>query len=102
MDETGVKFLGFFVGTINSKRHFIRKNMAMWYKLTSTVRRRRRDSKSLYYFFFRPRGRFVFQSKISGKCFYIHILYLLFHRNNHILARSRRSACLPTFAPRTI
>ena len=54
--------------------------MAMWYKLTSTVRRQKRDSKSLYYFFFRPRGRFVFQSKISGKFFEIHILYVLFDR----------------------
>ena len=54
--------------------------MAMWYKLTPTIRRQKRDSKSLYYVFFRPRGRFVFQSKISGKCFEIHILYLLFYR----------------------
>ena len=45
----------FFVGTINSKRHFIRKIMAMWFKLTSTVRRQKRDSKSLYYFFSSPR-----------------------------------------------
>lgn len=69
--------------------------MAMWYKLTSTVRRQKRDSKSLYYFFFRPRGRFVFQSKISGKFFEIHILYVLFDRTYHILDCSRRSVRSP-------
>ena len=69
--------------------------MAMWYKLTSTVRRQKRDSKSLYYFFFFSRGRFVFQSKISGKFFEIHILYLLFDRTYHILDCSRRSVRSP-------
>lgn len=64
--------------------------MAMWYKLTSNV-----ILNLSIIFFFRPRGRFVFQSKISGKFFEIHILYLLFDRTYHILDCSRRSVRSP-------
>ena len=74
----------------------------MWYKLTSTVRRRKRDSKSLYYFFFVSEEGLSFNPKYQENVFIYIFQYLLFHRNNHILARSRRSACLPTFPPRTI
>ena len=78
MDETGVKFLFFFVGIINSKRHFIRKNMAMWYKLTSTVRRQKHDSKSLYYFqFFVPEEGLSFNPKYQEN-FLKYIFYIFY------------------------